>query len=238
MGSYAVIAEIGEALVELLRQRIGQRADAIDMDRTRIALVSPNHIEDESDVRLSLYLYSMTKNDVLNARHRDYNQAEETATDPPLALDLHYLVTAYPASGNGDLMPETLDQHRILGLAVQTLNDNGIMDGTTFGHRQFDRDVSITLQTDTSEDAMDLWFNAVGEKPYHLSMAYTVGPVLVDSRSEEELPPVDEREMGFEDSEEEGARQESRSYPIDEREIEYEDSEEETRQERQSTSSG
>jgi hypothetical protein len=213
MGSYAIIAETGETLVELLRRRIGQRIDAIDVNRNRITLASPNHIEEESTVSLSVYLYSVSKNDVLNTRHREYDQETETAQDPPLALDLHYLVTAYPASGNGDLMPETMDQHRLLGLAVQTLNDNGVLDGTEFGNDQFDRNVSITLQTDTSEDAMDIWFNAVGEKPYHLSVAYTVGPVLVDSRTEEEIPPVDEREMGYADTDEENARQERRSHP-------------------------
>jgi len=214
VGSYAVIGETGEAVVELLRQRIGERIDAIDIGRDRIALASPNRIEDESEVRLSVFLYSVSKNDVLNTRHREYSQDEETAQDPPLALDLHYLVTAYPAGSNGDLTPETLDQHRILGLAVQTLHDNGLLDGTEFGRNgQFDRDISITLQTDTSEEAMDIWFNAVGETPYHLSVAYTVGPVLVDSRVEEEIPPVDEREMGYEDSDEEGTREERRSYP-------------------------
>jgi len=212
MGSYAVIAETGEALVELLRQRIRHRPDTIDIDRNRIALASPNHVEEESDIRLSVYLYAVGKNDVMNTQHREYAPEEETAREPPLALDLHYLVTAYPASGNGDLMPETLDQHRILGLAIQTLNDNGLMDGTETGNGRFDKDVSITLQTETSEEAMDIWFNAVGEKPYHLSVAYTVSPVLVDSRAEEEIPPIDQRDMGYEDSEEEGARRERRRH--------------------------
>lgn len=211
MGSYAVIAETSETLVELLRERIRQRPDAIDVERNRIALASPNDIDEESDVRLSLYLYSVAKNDTLNTETRRYDREEDQARDPPLALDLHYLLTAYPAGSNGDLTAETIDQHRLLGLAVQTLNDSGIVDGTEFGGSRFDKDVSITLQTDTTEEAMDIWFNAVGEKPYHLSIAYTVSPVLVDSRVEEEIPPVDERDMGYEDKEEEGARRERRS---------------------------
>lgn len=211
MGSYAVIAETSETLVELLRERIRHRTDAIDVDRNRIALASPNEIDDDSDVRLSLYLYSVAKNDALNTEPRRYDEEEGTASDPPLALDLQYLVTAYPAGSNGDLTAETIDQHRLLGLAVQTLNDSGILDGTEFGGTRFDRDVSITLQTDTSEEAMDIWFNAVGEKPYHLSVAYTVSPVLVDSRVEAAIPPVDERDLGYEDKAEEGARRERRS---------------------------
>jgi len=212
MGSYAVIAETSEVLVELLRDRIGRRTDAIDVDRREIALASPNNIDDDADVRLSLYLYSVGKNDVLNTRTREYDSETETTHEPPLALDLHYLLTAYPAGGNGDLTPETFDQHRLIGLAIQTLNDNGIIDGGEFGGSQFDTDVSITFQTETTEEVMDIWFNAVGEKPYHLSVAYTVGPILVDSRIEEEIPPVEGRDMAYEDSEEEGARQEMRSF--------------------------
>jgi hypothetical protein len=211
MGTYTVIAETSELLVELLRDRIQRRPDAIDVDRNKIALTSPNNIEEDADVRLSLYLYSVGKNDVMNTRTREYDTDDETAREPPLALDLHYLLTAYPAGGNGDPTPETADQHRLLGLAIQTLNDNGILDGQEFGGRQFDRDVSITLQTETTEEVMDIWFNAVGEKPYHLSVAYTVSPILVDSRIEERIPPVEGRDMGYEDSEEEGARQETRS---------------------------
>jgi len=45
--------------------------------------------------------------------------------------------------------------------------------------------------------------------PYHLSVAYRVGPVLVDSRVGAGIPPVDGREMGYE----EGTREKRRSYP-------------------------
>lgn len=212
MGSYAVIAETSEELVELLRDRIQRRTDAIDVDRTKIALASPNNIEEDANVRLSLYLYSVGKNDVMNSRAREYDRDAEIARDPPLALDLNYMLTAYPAGGNGNLTPETIDQHRLLGLAIQTLNDNGIIDGEEFGGTQFDKDVSITLQTDTTEEVMDIWFNAVGDKPYHLSVAYTVSPVLVDSRAEEVIPPIEGRDMAYEDKEEEGAREEKRSF--------------------------
>ena len=67
MGSYAVIAETGEALVELLRTRIQERTDAISVDRETIVLASPNYIEEDSDVRLSLFLYTVGKNDVLKS---------------------------------------------------------------------------------------------------------------------------------------------------------------------------
>lgn len=211
MGSYAVIAETSETLVELLREDIRRRTDAIDVDRNRIVLTSPNDIEDDDDVRLSLYLYGVEKNDVLNTETRTYDEEEETARDPPLALDLQYLLTAYPAGSGGDPTAERIDQHRLLGLAIQTLNDRSIIDGAEFGGERFDRDVSITFQTETSADAMDIWWNAVSDTPYHVSIAYTVSPVLVDSRLEAEIPPVEARDLGYEDKSEAGAREEQRA---------------------------
>lgn len=211
MGSYAVIAETSELLLTLLRERITARTDAIAVDQEKIVLTSPNDIGDDDDVRLSLYLYGVTKNDVLNTEMKHFDEEDETLTDPPLGLDLQYLLTAYPAGGNGDLTSERVDQQRLLGLAMQTLNDISIVQGDEFGSTVFDRNVSITLQTEKTAEAMDIWWNCVPEQPYHVSIAYTVSPVLVDSRVEEWVPPVDERELEYEDKEEEGARQEQRA---------------------------
>lgn len=211
MGSYAVIAETSEVMLELLRERIQSRSDVIDVDREKIVLTSPNDIEEDDDVRLSLYMYGVTKNDVLNTEPRSYNEDEEILENPPLALDLQYLLTAYPAGGNGDLTAERVDQYRLLGLAIQTLNDLSIFDGSEFGGEQFDTDVSITFQTEKTSEAMDIWWNCVPDQPYHVSIAYTVSPVFVDSMVEEWVPPVDERDLEYEDKEEEGARRERRT---------------------------
>lgn len=211
MGSYAVIAETSEALLGVLREHISRRTDAIDVDRSTIVLTSPNDIEEDDGVRLSLYLYGIEKNDVLNTETRVYDEEDEVARDPPLALDLQYLLTAYPAGSGGDLTTERIDQHRLLGLAIQTLNDSAIIDGTEFGGARFDKDVSITLQTKKTSEAMDIWWNTVPDLPYHLSIAYTVSPVLVDSHVEAEIPPVEDRDLGYEDKEAEGARRERRT---------------------------
>lgn len=211
MGSYAVIAETSQALLDLLREHITRRTDAIEVDPATIVLTSPNDIDEDDDVRLSVYLYGIEKNDVLNTDARMYDADTETARDPPLALDLQYLLTAYPAGSGGDLTTARIDQHRLLGLAMQTLNDSAILDGTEFGGPRFDRDVSITLQTEKSSQAMDIWWNTVPDLPYHVSIAYTVSPVLVDAVTEAEIPPVADRELGLEDKAEEGARQERRT---------------------------
>jgi len=212
VGSYGVIAKTSEVLIELLRHRITERSDVIDLDRNKIALTSPNAIGEDADVRLSLYLYTIDKNAVMNNNYKEYDIETETLDTPPIALDLCYLMTAYPAGtgGNEELSPETIDQHRIFGLGVQTMNDVGIIEGDELGHTKFDTDVSITLQPDTTRDAHEIWFNAIGDHPYHLSAAYVVGPILIDSTQEEYEPAVRSRDLGFSDIREERARQERR----------------------------
>jgi len=211
MGSYSVIARTSETLLELLRERIQQRPDAIDVDRHMIALASPDDVDDDSDVRLGLHLYEVTSNDVLNTDTRGYIDDEsDTMRDPPLALDLKYLLTAYPANSNGDVTPSSIDQQRLLGLAIQTLNDNSVIDGTEFGGTPFDKNVSIMLQPDTSSSVPEIW-RSLQESTLRPSIVYEVTPVLIDSLAEDEVPRVEERGLEYEDKTEEGARQERRS---------------------------
>lgn len=215
MGSYGVIARTSETLLELLRERIHARPDAIDVDRHMIALASPDDVDEDSDVRLGLHLYEVTSNDVMNTNTRAYvDEESETMRDPPLALDLKYLLTAYPAQTNGDVTPESIDQQRLLGLAIQTLNDNSMIDGTEFGGTQFDKNVGITLQPESSSSVPEIW-RSLQESTLRPSIVYEVTPVLIDSLGEEEVPRVEERGMEYEDKEEEGARQETRSPDAD-----------------------
>lgn len=208
MGSYAVIARTSETMLELLRERIHDRSDTIDVDRHKIALASPAEVNDDSDVRISLTLYEITKNDVMNTKPREYTD-DHLSKQPPLALDLKYLLTAYPATGDDNLTPNAIDQQRLLGLAIQTLNDNGMIDGTEFGGVEFDKNVSITLQPESSENVQSMW-RSYQDSSMRPSVVYTVSPILLDSRMEEEIPPVEQRGLGYEDKTEENTREEQR----------------------------
>lgn len=210
MGGYSIIADVSETLVELLRERIHDRTDAIDVDRHKIALANPGEIDEDSDIRISLTLYEITKNSVLNTQGKEYTE-DNIEKKPPLALDLQYMLTAYPATGDDNLTSNALDQQRLLGLAVQTFNDNGIIDGTEFGGDPFQRHVSITLQPEATEGIYDMW-RAFQDTSMRPSAVYTVSPILLDSRMEEEIPPIEDRGLGYEDKTEEHAREETR-YP-------------------------
>lgn len=195
MGSYSAIADTSETLVELIRDRINTRSDVVNLDRNEVALVSPEQVGGDSDVRLSLYLYSVTKNTVMNNNNRRAID-DETMRDPPLALDLEYLMTAYPSQGGNDETANTIDQQRVLGLAIQILRDNAVLGREDLQGSLGERDLHITMEQENVGTVTNIW-NTFQDTPLHPSITYTVSPVLIDSTVEEEVPRVTEYQAEY-----------------------------------------
>ena len=87
MAGYAAIAEVGETLVGLLRDRIDETEGSIGVDRSEVGLISPGEMGENGDLRLSLYLYRVTESGELNNAERT-QVGEETYREPPLALEV------------------------------------------------------------------------------------------------------------------------------------------------------
>lgn len=191
MANYAAIADVSDTLVELLRDRITERSDVVNVDRTEVALVSPNDVGSDSDTRLALYLYGVTENDVMNDAQRE-PIGEDRFRDPPLALDLHYLLTAFPAQGGNDETARTEDQQRVLGLAMQVLNDHSIVPAEEVKGSP-ESDLHVTLEQEPLDEITNV-YNTFQDTPLHPTITYTVSPVLIDSRREETIPRVERRE--------------------------------------------
>lgn len=192
MGGYTAIADASETLVELLRDRIAERSEVIDVDRTDIALVSPDEVEGDSDVRLSVYLYGIEQNSVMsNADRRAVD--EDTFQDPPIALDLYYLVTAFPSRGANDETASRVDQQRLLGLAMQVLNDNAIVAEEDLVGSLADDELHVSLEEVSLDAITGIWSTFQGT-PLHPSVAYHVSPVLIESRVQEQVSRVRRRE--------------------------------------------
>jgi hypothetical protein len=190
VASYAAIAEASETVVELLRNRIGERSDVISVDRSEIALVSPADIGADSDVRLSVFLYDVTENSAMKnpgARPPDAG----TKRQAPVAVDLRYLVTAFPSGSGGDETSNTLDQQRVLGLAMQVIHDNSHLGADELPASLAERDIQITLEEQPTGEVADIW-STFPETPVQPSVSYRLSPVLIDSRSEKAVEPAAE----------------------------------------------
>src|SRR6185436_9801614 len=143
--------------------------------------------------QLNLYLYQVMPNAAYrNADVPRQVRPGETA-QPPLALNLYYLLTAYAVD---DAQPIS---HRILGRAMAVLNDHPVLGRreietalpNTGLSEQFER-VRLSLQPMALEDIFKLWSGF--QTHYRLSAAYEATVVLIDSTRPTSAPlPVLQR---------------------------------------------
>lgn len=190
MAAPTAIADAGETLVDLLIDQM----DASVNDK-QVVLSSPERVKDNDTVRLTVYLYDVSQNAHMQNKEPPLPPDATVRPGDPLRLDLRYLVTAYPSTGNGDETANTAAQHEVLGDAMRVLNDNPVVAGTDLAGA-FEGDDALYVSE--AEEAMDtvvsVW-NTFGDRPYRPSVAYLVTPVVIDSAHEEAVGRVEEREL-------------------------------------------
>jgi hypothetical protein len=192
VAGYTSIADVSETFVSVLRDEIAARDDAIDIDGSEIALASPG--DAGADVRLTLYLFGVSANSQLNNTPRQ-RLDDRTIQEPPLVLDLQYLLTAYPSQGGADDTAQTMEQQTVLGLAMQVLEDNASLDGERLAGSlsTADETLEITMNPQPIDVVTRLW-NTFGQTVYQPSVCYEVSPVTIDSTRIESFVPVSERQ--------------------------------------------
>lgn len=133
--------------------------------------------------QLNLFLYQT----VINGAWRNLDMPREVRPgetgSPPLALNLHYLVTAY---GRGEADNDGTG-HRVLGGAMSVLHDHPVLSQSEIAASlanndlasQFER-LRITPLAISIEELSKLW--AAFQTQYRVSAAYEVTVVLIDSR--------------------------------------------------------
>jgi hypothetical protein len=180
MSTSLIIAAITEALRTIVTdtlnadpQLAGTEVTVRSLDRARVTTTGN---------QLNLFLYQV-------APHAGWSNLPSVrpweAGQTPLALTLHYLITAY---GNDDETAGTY-RHRILGVAMGCLHDITIL-----GKREFDRvkgtlgggdigdliePIRITLQPLSIDEMSKLW--TTFQTNYRVSAAYQVTVALIES---------------------------------------------------------
>jgi len=134
--------------------------------------------------QLNLFLYQT----VVNGAWRNMDMPRQVRPgetgSPPLALNLHYLVTAY---GRSEADNDGVS-HRVLGGAMSVLHDHPVLGQSEIASslpnnnlaEQFER-LRITPLTVGVEEMSRLW--TVFQTQYRISAAYEVTVVLIDSRA-------------------------------------------------------
>ena len=171
MEKYTVIADVGNALVALLREHM---IPDVILNPESIGLYNP---EDKGDLMLGLYLYDIRESE----EYRDSGMVSVDITRqkyPSTYLSLCYMMTAY---SNGDIKLRASEEHKILGKAMQVLADYSILDSISLQpmEKPTGKFIQIEFQPLSIEDKMRLW--TVPNKAYRLSCFFKVGPVELES---------------------------------------------------------
>lgn len=175
MSNSLAIAAVTATLSHLLEQ-----GGSVALPGTIVTTKPPEKARDGNSNQLNLFLYQTTP----NAAWRNWDLPQQIKPgetgQPPLALNLFYLVTAY---GQND---DDLLGHRLLGQAMSILHDHAVLSPTEIQaalvgndlHEQIER-VRITPQPLPLEEMSKLW--TMLQAQYRISVAYEVAVVLINS---------------------------------------------------------
>jgi len=191
LSDYRAIADVGETLIELLRDNM---QDLVDRDS--IVLFSPGEIDFNENVRLSLFLYQVLEN--AHLKNQEMQVANHTTlTFPPLTLELYYMLTSHVASGAQDKTARSLEEYTVLGRALRILYDNSILKGSVLkGNLDKNQELHIAITSLSLEDLAKIW-STFPNKPFRPSVCYVVTPVRVDSEREMGVQRVVSREINY-----------------------------------------
>jgi hypothetical protein len=165
------------AVTSLLQRLLETRLQAFDTN-TQVTTKAPDKARTGTTPQLNLFLFQAT----VNAAWRNMDPPRQVrpgeTAHPALALDLHYLVTAYGAAD------DDLDGHRVLGRSLSVLHDTPILNrndplARTAGlHEQFEN-LRVSPESLSLEELSKLW--ATFQTNYRISSAFAVSVVLIDS---------------------------------------------------------
>ena len=180
MAGYGIISDVSEAIIRILRD--GMVPDIIPGSEG----IGMCHPSDKGDIQLGICLYDVKRNPDIIATDRIPVGASKLR-NPPLYVDLYYMITAYSMS---DIKFRTLEEAKILGRTMQLLQSHAVLKGDILGKSaaeltQVPRIEFLDLET---EEKTRIW--SIPDVPYKLSLFYKVYPIEIDSLTVSEISRV------------------------------------------------
>lgn len=202
MANLLAIHSIGESLVSYFTKAYqalsDEQQDKLDLSaKPFFTLLSSKELgggansaePTQSRPALTLYLYRVTMNEHL--RNQPYTGVPSDAP-PPLALDLHYLMTVWADNAK--------DEHRLLTWAMhllhthQTLSASDLNDDGGWGPGEMIQLIPAEL---SNEDLMRIW--DAFQRPYALSASYIARVVRIAPDESPTGKPVVSRRISITD---------------------------------------
>ena len=180
MADYTVIADVGNAIVSVLRENMVP--DVVPNPES----IGLSTLEDKGDLLVGVHLYDIRESE----EYRNSGMISEDISRqkyPSIYLTLYYMVSAY---SNGDVKFKASEEHKILGRALQALADNRILDGETLQPTEQGGGANIIIEMDSlsMEDKMKIW--TVPNKTCPLSLFFKAGPIELESAKTRKMQRV------------------------------------------------
>lgn len=191
--SHLVIGEVSEFMRNTLW--LGLHEDSVTSqlvtDPRNIVLSNPAQPVGAQVVRqMSLWLYQVVPNEHLrnSAPVRRREAQDDTAEfQPPMAVNLQYLLTPSTGSDVGD--------QQVLGRALQIFHDQSVLVMPSTQTPQQSQDLHISLAPRTIEELAKVW--EAMQEPYRLSVCYEVRAARIESLRRLQGGRVGDRESRF-----------------------------------------
>jgi hypothetical protein len=180
MSNALAIAAVTATLQTILRNDV--IVDANLNDTTVTAMPPDKARATGTNNQLNLFLYQILPNAAWRNMPIPQQVKRGESGMPPLALNLHYLITAYGRENDNS---QPFDHH-LVGKAMSVLYDHALLGPDEISlafpgsdlERQVER-IRITLQPLSLEDISKLWTGFATQ--YRLSVGYEVSVALIDS---------------------------------------------------------
>jgi hypothetical protein len=157
-----------------------------------IVLDSPGELEPIPDDGLCLFLYKLSENPSL--KNQDLVQEGHVnpvkLRNPPLALDLFYLIIPFGKSESRQI---------ILEKVMQLFHDYPILDKTLLSDdlvNSGNHELKILLDEITIDDLNKIW-SLFPNRPYRLSISYMITPLMIPSSIERAISRVVTKENEY-----------------------------------------
>ncbi|NGM68025.1 DUF4255 domain-containing protein [Natronolimnobius sp. AArcel1] len=192
MASSSAIQATTDLLVNLLRLRLARNDDDEMLDEEQIQPISPSAVGEESTIRLVLYLYGVSKAGSFNTETTRVSGDRKEKS--PLGLELRYLLMTVPGADGDDSRESVLDQHQLLGQAMQTLYDAETIEPAQLPAELGDERLTVTLEQRDPTELTDLW-STFPELPLQPCATYAVGPIRIPSTQSTPFERVSDRDV-------------------------------------------
>jgi hypothetical protein len=173
MSSYTVLSAVSKGLQSILWSAIRKELSLQNIvpSESAIVFLNPTDTAHDSSNRLSIWLYQVTENEFIKNQTPVRSNNGHGLMKPPLALNLHFLVTPFGDTAEASLL--------LLGKVMEVLYDNAIVILRDANDSVFE-ELRINMSRLTLEELSRVWEALI--EPYRLSVCYEVRVMHIESQ--------------------------------------------------------